>query len=79
MVALGRGGALETVVDGETGVLFSEPTVDDLAAALARVTALSFDRDQVRRHAERFSRPRHVAAMRQAIDEVVAAAPGTRW
>jgi len=79
VVALGRGGALETVVDGETGVLFVEPTVDDLAAALARVTALSFDRDHVRRHAERFSRPRHVAAMRQAIDEVVAAAPGTRW
>jgi glycosyltransferase involved in cell wall biosynthesis len=79
VVALGRGGALETVVDGETGVLFSEPTVDHLSAALARVTALSFDRSRVRQHAERFSRDRHVAAMRQAIDDVVAAPPGTRW
>ena len=78
-VALGRGGALETVVDGETGVLFSEPTVDDFSAALARVTALSLDRTQVRRHAEQFSRDRPAAAVRRAIDEVVAAPPGTRW
>ena len=79
VVALGRGGALETVVDGETGVLFSEPTVDHLAAALQRVTALPVDRDRMRQHAERFSRDRHVAAMGHAIDEVVSASPGTRW
>jgi glycosyltransferase involved in cell wall biosynthesis len=79
VVALGRGGALETVVDGETGVLFSEPTVDQFAAALERVTALPIDRDLIRRRAERFSRDRHVTAMREAIDEVVAAPPGTRW
>jgi glycosyltransferase involved in cell wall biosynthesis len=79
VVALGRGGALETVVDGETGVLFSEPTVDRLAAALERVSALPLGRDRLRRHAETFSRDRHVAAMRQAIDEVVSAPPGTRW
>ncbi len=36
VVALGRGGALETVKDGETGVLFAEPTVESLAAALER-------------------------------------------
>ena len=34
MVALGRGGALDTVIDGETGVLFGETTVESLAAAL---------------------------------------------
>ena len=79
VVALGRGGALETVLDGETGVLFAEPTVGDLAAALNRLTAMAFDRDHLRRHAARFSRDRHIAAIRQAIDEVVAAPTGTRW
>jgi glycosyltransferase involved in cell wall biosynthesis len=79
VVALGRGGALETVVDGETGVLFSEPTIDHLAAALERVSTAVFAVDLVRRHAEGFSRDRHVAAMRQAIDEVVSAPAGTRW
>jgi glycosyltransferase involved in cell wall biosynthesis len=79
VVALGRGGALETVVDGETGVLFAEPTVDHLAAALERVSTAVFAVDLVRQHAEGFSRDRHVAAMRQAIDEVVSAPAGTRW
>ena len=79
VVALGRGGALETVDDGETGVLFAEPTVDALAAALERVAAMRFDRDHVRRQAERFSRDRHVAAMRLAIDEVLSSPTGTRW
>jgi glycosyltransferase involved in cell wall biosynthesis len=79
VVALGRGGALETVVDGATGVLFSAPTVRDLSTALERVTAVSFDRDRMRRHAEQFSRDRHVNAMRQVIDEVVSAPPGTKW
>ena len=37
VVALARGGALETVTDGETGVLFAEPTADSLADALRRL------------------------------------------
>jgi glycosyltransferase involved in cell wall biosynthesis len=79
VVALGRGGSLETVVDGETGVLFSEPTVGSLADAIARTGGMRFDRACIRRHAERFSRDTHVVAIRSAIDEVVAAPAGTRW
>jgi glycosyltransferase involved in cell wall biosynthesis len=79
VVALGRGGALETVIDGDTGVLFPEPTVDALSGALQRVSALQCDRDRIRRHAEQFSRARHVTAMRGVIDEVMSAPAGTRW
>ena len=39
VVALGRGGALDTVVDGATGVLYDEPTAAGLRAALARFEA----------------------------------------
>src|SRR6185503_10609464 len=52
VVALGRGGALETVIDGETGVFFEEPTVESLAAALGRVGRLDFDSSRIRAHAE---------------------------
>ena len=79
VVALAAGGALETVVDGETGVLFSEGTSDAMAAALQRVAALRIDRAQMRDHAERFSRERHVAGMRAVIDEVMAAPTGRKW
>jgi glycosyltransferase involved in cell wall biosynthesis len=79
VVALGHGGALETVVDGDTGVLFAEPTIESLATALARVSAMTFDRGRVRQHAERFGRDRHLDAIGTAIDEVIAAPAGTRW
>jgi glycosyltransferase involved in cell wall biosynthesis len=79
VVAYGRGGALETVVDGDTGVFFDEPTPESLAAALERVAAASFDAERLRRHAEGFSRERHVERMRDVIDETVAAPAGTRW
>jgi glycosyltransferase involved in cell wall biosynthesis len=79
VVALARGGALETVIDGENGVLCPEPTVDALAAALSRVARLQFDSTAIARSAQRFSRERHVQRMRDVIDETVAAPVGTRW
>ena len=79
VVALARGGALETVRDGATGVLFPEPTVDSLAAALDRARAIRFNSDHLRRHAEQFSRARHVEQMKAVIDDTLAAPPGTRW
>jgi glycosyltransferase involved in cell wall biosynthesis len=79
VVALGRGGALETVIDGETGVLFSSLTGPSLAAALERLAASRFDPDRLRRHAERFSRSRYLDEMRAVIDETVSAPTGTRW
>ena len=79
VVALARGGVLETVRNDDTGVLFSEPDVDAMAAALDRVASLTFDRARIRAHAERFSRERHMDAMRHVIAETRTAAPGTRW
>jgi glycosyltransferase involved in cell wall biosynthesis len=81
VVALGRGGALETVIDGETGVLFDDATAESLSAALDRLGTISFDSARIRRHAERFSRERHLQQMRDVIDETLAvpAPDGRRW
>jgi glycosyltransferase involved in cell wall biosynthesis len=79
VVALARGGALETVRDGENGVLFAEPDVESLAAALERVARLRFDSAAVARTAARFSQERYLEYMRAVIDETVAAPAGTRW
>ena len=79
VVALARGGALETVIDGENGVLFAEPTIAALAAALDRVAGARFDAARIRLSAERFSRERHVEHMRLVIDDTVKAPAGTRW
>ena len=79
VVALARGGATETVKDGETGVLFDEPSIPSLTAALERVRTIRFDRARLRLHAGQFSRDRHIQRMRAVIDETLAAPAGTRW
>jgi glycosyltransferase involved in cell wall biosynthesis len=75
VVAFGAGGALETVVDGVTGVLFDEQTPEALLEAVARAGATRFDTAALRANAERFSRERFRREMRAAIE---AAAPGSR-
>jgi glycosyltransferase involved in cell wall biosynthesis len=79
VVALARGGALETVTDGETGVLFAEPTAESLGDALRRVGTMSFDSSRIRSSVERFSKDRHARAMQAVIDDTLAAPVGTRW
>ena len=79
VVAYGVGGALDTVVDGETGVLFPELTPASLAAALDRVAGMRVDGTRLREHAEQFSRDRHMQQMRDVITETMAAPAGMRW
>jgi glycosyltransferase involved in cell wall biosynthesis len=55
VIAYAAGGALDTVIDGETGVLFARQTPADLADAVRRFETLSFDPDRIRQNAERFS------------------------
>jgi glycosyltransferase involved in cell wall biosynthesis len=58
VVALGRGGAVETVVHETTGLLVDEATPEAFADAVTRLRTLDLDRDAIRRHAERFGRAR---------------------
>jgi glycosyltransferase involved in cell wall biosynthesis len=74
-VALGRGGAVETVVPGETGILVDEPTSAAFAAGITRAMRTAFDAALVRRHAERFSRARFGDQIEALVAETVAAGP----
>jgi glycosyltransferase involved in cell wall biosynthesis len=58
VVALGRGGALETVRPDETGILVDDPSAPALADGIRRAMSRRFDPALIRRHAERFSRER---------------------
>ena len=54
VVAFAAGGALETVVDGETGVLFHAQTPECLAAALQSVSAIEWAPDALQKYAAQF-------------------------
>jgi glycosyltransferase involved in cell wall biosynthesis len=69
VVALGRGGALETVVPGETGFLVAETGPVPFADAIGRAIDHPFDPATIRRHAERFSRERYGDEMAALITE----------
>jgi len=69
VIALGKGGALETVIDGSTGLFFPDQTVDSLCEAVLRSDGTSFDPRVMRAQAERFS----PTAFRQKISDFLAA------
>ena len=68
MIAYGVGGAGESVLDGRTGVLFAEQTVDGLVAAIERFEGLELDGEAVRENARRFGRERFRAEMAAVIE-----------
>jgi UDP-N-acetylmuramyl pentapeptide phosphotransferase/UDP-N-acetylglucosamine-1-phosphate transferase/glycosyltransferase involved in cell wall biosynthesis len=69
VIAYGRGGATETVVDGQTGLFFPEQTAIAIVTAVERFETLAWDAAAIRRHAEQFSeqhfRDRFAAVVRR--------------
>jgi glycosyltransferase involved in cell wall biosynthesis len=68
VVAYGAGGALETVIEGETGTFFAQPDATSLAEAIRRCEAVRSDPLAGRRRALQFSRARFVSQIRAEID-----------
>lgn len=79
VVAYGRGGARETVLDRVTGILVTDPSAEALADGMADARRIAFDPAVARAHAERFSRRRFQAAMKDLVDDTSSAPEGTRW
>ena len=55
VVAYGRGGLLETVVENQTGVFFREKTEESLLAAIETCAGRGWDSSVIRKNAERFA------------------------
>jgi glycosyltransferase involved in cell wall biosynthesis len=71
VVALARGGALETVIDGVTGVLVQDESAAALADGLRAAGRRSFDPGAIRLHALTFSRDRFVAEFQAQVDGLI--------
>ncbi|HEX2093111.1 MAG TPA: glycosyltransferase [Longimicrobiaceae bacterium] len=78
VIAYGRGGAAETVVDGSTGVLFEEQTEEALVEAILRFERMSFDPSVCRQNAERFSSSEFRRQLSLAIERQIQIARGSR-
>lgn len=69
VIAWRRGGAVETVVDGETGILYDEQHWAELADAVMHFDEKNFNSSAIRAHAEGFSTPRFHEEMRTFVED----------
>lgn len=69
VIAFGKGGARDIVLDGRTGVFFPEQSSDAIIAAVEAFESLSITPADCRTNAERFSHAAFRAAMRRVVEE----------
>jgi len=72
VICLGRGGALDSVIEDQTGVFFEQQTAASIVDAVDRFETLpqSFDPARIRSHAETFSSERFRSVFFQLVDDL---------
>ena len=70
VIAFGSGGALETVIDKKTGLFFAEQSVDSLNEAITRLESYKFDREEIIKHAQKFSQEHFNKQLLKYLDKV---------
>ena len=70
VIALGAGGALDTVIDEVTGIHVREQTAGGLVEAVRRFERLAFSPERNVAHARRFSKERFARELVALVDEV---------
>jgi glycosyltransferase involved in cell wall biosynthesis len=69
VIAYGRGGARETVLENKTGVFFEDQTWESLAAAVLHFQKKQFDYAAIQQHAAQFSEERFRTQIKQFVSE----------
>ncbi len=69
VIAYGRGGARETVIDGKTGVLFEDQSPWSLVDAVRDFDDKAFDPQMIRAHAEQYATPMFAERIRGFVEE----------
>lgn len=73
VIALNKGGTAETVIDGKTGILFNEQTVEDIKNAIKRFEKIedTFNHKEIAEHTRKFSRQIFEENMKNYVDEKI--------
>ncbi|MDH4358622.1 MAG: glycosyltransferase [Candidatus Berkelbacteria bacterium] len=70
VIAYAKGGAAESVIDGETGVLFSEQTVDSLKEAILKLEKLSLKKEKIINNTKRFSKQEFIKKFKAFVKQI---------
>jgi glycosyltransferase involved in cell wall biosynthesis len=71
VIAFGEGGALETVVDGKTGVFFPNQTVESLNDAISRFEKLTFSAKDFQKNINRFTEEKFINEIKNQVDRQI--------
>lgn len=69
VVALGKGGALETVINGKTGIFFNKQDPQSVVEAVDKINENRFDTALIQRHALKFSKKRFILELKDIINK----------
>lgn len=69
VIAFGQGGALETVVEGQTGMFYSRQDPEDLANKIDEFEKREFSSDLIRQHALRFNIDEFMKKFKEKLGE----------
>jgi glycosyltransferase involved in cell wall biosynthesis len=69
IIAYGKGGVLETVIDGKTGLFFKEQTVQSLLDTIATFETIQFDPKIIHKNALQFSEARFEKEIKEFVEE----------
>lgn len=71
VIAYGKGGVLDSVIDGKTGIFFKEQTVESLKEAINKFETMKFDKEEIREHALEFDESVFQEKIRKFVEEKV--------
>lgn len=71
VIAYGKGGILDSVIDGKTGILFKEQSVESIKEAILKFETMSFNKEEIRAHAMQFDEEEFRRKILEFVKKVV--------
>lgn len=71
VIAFGKGGVIDSVIDEKTGVFFKEQNVESLKEAIRKFETMKFNKEEIRKHALKFDEKVFQEKIKKYIEEVV--------
>lgn len=69
VIGLKSGGLRETIISGKTGILMEDLTIGSFALAFEEIEGTKWDRAEIRKHAEKFSKKRFIKEFTDLVEE----------
>lgn len=71
VIAYGKAGVLDSVIDGKTGVFFKEQNVESVKDAILRFEQMEFNKEEIRQHALKFDESEFQRKIKEFIERKI--------